>query len=123
MSSLRWLVELFDLEFDVGSTAVDWSRLLERVAERLAADVEPRYSAKFPWPLWHLWVLGGRGGAVGEFRAVWSWSTFAARLTSSLMLMVVCGSELIHVSVSVSGSQATRGSSMIACSILICSPR
>ena len=90
------------MDFDKDSTAVDWSRLLELVSERLDADMEPEYSAKFPWPLRHLSVLGGRGGAVGLFRAVWSWSISAARLTRSLMLLVVCGSERMHVSASVS---------------------
>lgn len=65
-ASLRWLAELFDLDVDAHSTAVDWSRLLEVVAGRLDADVEPEFSAEFPWPLRHLSVLGGRGRAVAS---------------------------------------------------------
>ena len=62
--SFRWLVELFELDVDAHDTSVDWSSLLETVAQRLDADMEPVYSQAFPWPLRHLSVLGGRGKAV-----------------------------------------------------------
>ena len=64
----RWLAQLFDLDFDGDSTAVDWSRLLAYVGERLCADMEPEFSAWFPWPLVHLSVLVACGGAIASLR-------------------------------------------------------
>ena len=99
----RWLAQLFDLDFDADLNRVDWSRLLEQVAERLHADAEPTFYAEFPWPLLHLSVLGVRGRAMAAFRAVWSWSISAARRTSWLTMVVVCGSECVRVSHSLCG--------------------
>ena len=119
----RWLAQLFDLDFDADLNRVDWSRLLEQVAERLHADAEPTFYAEFPWPLLHLSVLGVRGRAMAAFRAVWSWSISAARPSSWLMVMVVRGSERIHVSDSPIDSQVICGSSMIVCPTVSCSPQ
>ena len=55
---IRWLAQLFDLDYEEVSNKFSWSLLLERVAQRLEADMEPEFSAEFPWPLSHLSVLG-----------------------------------------------------------------
>ncbi len=54
---IRWLAQLFDLDYEKVSNKASWSLLLEVVAQRLEADMEPELSAEFPWPLSHLSVL------------------------------------------------------------------
>ena len=67
-ASIRWLAELFDVDFHANSTTVDWARLLEHVAERLHGDMEPEFLAEFPWSLMHLSVLVVCGTVIGSLR-------------------------------------------------------
>ena len=52
-----WLAVLFDLKCNPQSSSAPWSQLLRRVSQRLAADGEARYLARFPWDLSNLSVL------------------------------------------------------------------
>ena len=94
MHSIRWLAQLFDLDYEEVSNKFSWSLLLERVAQRLEADMEPEFSAEFPWPLSHLSVLEVLRRVISAGCAVRSWSISVARLTRLLISLVVCGSEL-----------------------------
>ena len=90
---IRWLAQLFDLDYEEVSNKFSWSLLLERVAQRLEADMEPEFSAEFPWPLSHLSVLGSCGGPIVAYCAVRSWSISVVRLTRFLTVRVVWRSE------------------------------
>ena len=91
--SIRWLAQLFDLDYGEVSNKFSWSLLLERVAQRLEADMEPEFSAEFPWPLSHLSVLGVLRRVIAAGCAVRSWSISVARLTRLPTVPVVWVSE------------------------------
>ena len=94
MLLIRWLAQLFDLDYEEVSNKVPWSPLLEQLAQRLDADMEPEFSAEFPWPLSHLSVLSVLRRATGACGVVRSWSISAARLTRLRLVLVVWGSEV-----------------------------
>ena len=53
---IRWLAQLFDLDYEEVLNKVSWSSLLQHVAQRLDGDMEPAFMAVFPWELSHLSV-------------------------------------------------------------------
>ena len=91
---IRWLAQLFDLDYEEVLNKVSWSSLLQHVAQRLDADMEPEFSAVFPWELSHLSVRSVLRRATGACGVVRSWSISVVRPTRLLMVLVVWGSEL-----------------------------